>query len=97
MVYGSLFDDSMCLVKVSNLWEMGKEVSPHHVVLVYVRTLDLAHCDEVICQEQTIVIAYTSYFTEALIWVVEQFFTKELQILRLFCQHVLKSFLLIFQ
>ena len=46
---------------------MGKEVSPHHVVLVYVRTLDLAHCDEVICQEQTIVIAYTSYFTEALI------------------------------
>ena len=46
---------------------MGKEVSPHHVVLVYVSTLDLAHCDKVICQEKTVVIAYTSYLTEALI------------------------------
>ena len=48
------------------------------MVLVYVSTLDLAHSDEVICQEKTIVIADSSNFTEALIWVVEQFFTKEL-------------------
>ena len=46
---------------------MGKEVSPHYVVLVYVSTLDLAHCDEVISQEKTVVIADSSYFTEALI------------------------------
>ena len=57
---------------------MGKEVSPHHVVLVYVGTLDLTHCDKVICQEKTIVIAYSSNFTEALIRVVEKLFTKEL-------------------
>ena len=57
---------------------MGKEVSPHHVVLVNVSTLDLAHGDKVISQEKTVVIAHTSYFTEALIRVVEKFFTKEL-------------------
>ena len=67
IVYWSLFDDSMCLVKVPDLREVGEEVSPHHVVLVYVCTLDLAHCDEMICQEKTVVIAYTSYFSEALV------------------------------
>ena len=55
------------MVEVSDFREMGEEVSPHHMVLIYVSTLDLAHSDEVICQEKTVVIADSSNFTEALI------------------------------
>ena len=57
---------------------MGKEVGPHHVMLVNVSTLDLAHGDKVISQEKTVVIANTSYFTETLIRVIEKLLTKEL-------------------
>ena len=49
MVNRSLLDDSVFLVEVSDFREMGEKVSPHHMVLVYIRALDLAHRDEVIC------------------------------------------------
>ena len=49
VVNRSLLDDSVFMVEVSDFREMGEEVSPHYMVLVYIGALDLAHRDEVIC------------------------------------------------
>ena len=42
--------------------------------LVYIGALDLAHCDEVVRQQITVVIANPTHFSQTLVGVEEQFF-----------------------
>ena len=58
------------------------------MVLIYVCALDLTHCDEMICQQRSIVITHSSDFTQALIGIEEEFFTQILKFLRFLCKHV---------
>lgn len=67
------------------------------MVLVDIGALDLAHRNEVISQEETIVIANSADLTQALIRVEEQFFPQIFELLRLFGQHVLECFIFVLQ
>ena len=63
--------------------------------LIDVRTLDLRHCDEVVCQKQPIVLPNAAHFRQALVTVEEKLLAHILQLLRLLSQHEAERLLLV--